>query len=82
MAIYDFNTINTVIPIEDVLAYHGIESNGKGWYRIRPEDDTPSAHIDKAKIGNAIHDFGGGVVVGDRVKNTLNPISLTMYNYP
>lgn len=79
MAIYDFNTINAVIPIEDVLAYHGIESNGKGWYRIRPEDDTPSAHIDKDKIGNAIHDFGGGVVVGDRVKNTLNPISLTMY---
>ena len=77
MAIYDFNTINTVIPIEDVLAYHGIEFNGKGWYRIRPEDDTPSAHIDKAKIGNAIHDFGGVVVVGDRVKNTLNPVLVT-----
>ena len=79
MANYDFNTINTVIPIEDVLAYHGIQPNAKGWYRLRPEDDTPSAHIDKAKIGNAIHDFGGGVIVGDRVYNTLNPISLTMY---
>ena len=79
MANYDFNTINTVIPIEDVLAYHGIHPNSKGWYRIRPEDDTPSAHIDKVKIGNAIHDFGGGVIVGDRVYNTLNPISLTMY---
>lgn len=79
MAIYDFNTINTVIPIEDVLAFLGIEPNSRGWYRIRPEDDTPSAHIDKAKIGNAIHDFGGGVIVGDRVRNTLNPISLTMY---
>ena len=58
MAIYDFNTINTVIPIEDVLAFHGIQPNSKGWYRIRPEDDTPAAHIDKARIGNAIHDFG------------------------
>ena len=79
MANYDFNTINTVIPIEDVLSFHGIEPNAKGWYRLRPEDDTPSAHIDKAKIGNAIHDFGGGVFVGDRVRNTLNPIFLTMY---
>ena len=79
MANYDFNTINTVIPIEDVLSFFGIEPNAKGWYRLRPEDDTPSAHIDKAKIGNAIHDFGAGVFVGDRVCNTLNPISLTMY---
>ena len=29
MAIYDFNTINTVIPIEDVLAFHRIGTNGK-----------------------------------------------------
>lgn len=36
-------------------------------------------HLDEAKIGNAIHDFGAGVFVGDRVCNTLNPISLTMY---
>lgn len=34
MAIYDFNTINTVIPIEDVLAFHGIEPNGKAGDQI------------------------------------------------
>ena len=51
--------INTEVPIEDVLALHGIYPNAKGWYSLRPEDDTPSAHIDKEKrYGNTIHDFG------------------------
>ena len=35
MVNYDFNTINTVIPVEDVLAYHGVHPNSKGGYRIR-----------------------------------------------
>ncbi len=76
---YDFKVINNNVPIEDVLALHGIQPNSKGWYSIRSEDDTPSAHIDKAKIGNAIHDFGGGVYLNGEVCNTLNPISLTMF---
>ncbi len=70
-AVYDFKDINA-IPIEDVLAFHGIHPNAKGWYSIRPEDDTPSAHIDqKRRFGNTIHDFGES--------NTFNPIQLTMY---
>ncbi len=69
---YDFDTINREVPIEDVLAFHGIYPNSKGNYSIRPEDDTPSASIDKnRRFGNTIHDFGDN--------NTFNPISLTMY---
>lgn len=73
---YDFEVINREIPIEDVLAYHGIlpsqKARGEGWYSIRQDDDTPSAHIDaKRRFGNTIHDFGYG--------NTFNPLTLTMY---
>ena len=72
-AVYDFKTINA-IPIEDVLAFLGILPNAKGWYSIRPEDDTPSAHIDeRRRYGNTIHDFGDS--------NTFNPMQLTMYVY-
>lgn len=72
MATYSFEEINERVPIEDVLALHGIYPNSKGWYSLRSEDDTPSAHIDKNKrYGNTIHDFG--------VSNTFNPISLTMF---
>lgn len=73
---YDFETINREIPIEDVLAFHGIRPSSKmrdsGWYSIREDDDTPSAHIDaNRRFGNTIHDFGYG--------NTFNPLTLTMY---
>lgn len=73
---YDFETINREIPIEDVLAFHGIapssKMRGSGWYSIREDDDTPSAHIDaNRRFGNTIHDFGYG--------NTFNPLTLTMY---
>ena len=44
MVNYDFNTINTVILIEDVLAYQGVHPNSKVWYHIRPEDDTPLSY--------------------------------------
>lgn len=74
-AVYDFKDINE-IPIEDVLAFHGIYPNAKGWYSIRPEDDTPSAHIDqKRRFGNTIHDFGET----GADSNTFSPITLTMY---
>ena len=75
--IWDFDTINEVVPIEAVLEMHGIQpaperGRGKGWYSIRPDDDTPSAHIDsQRRYGNTIHDFGYG--------NTFNPLTLTMY---
>ena len=73
---YDFETINREIPIEDVLAFHGItpssKMRGSGWYSIREDDDIPSAHIDaNRRFGNTIHDFGYG--------NTFNPLTLTMY---
>ena len=72
MAIYSFEEINERVPIEDVLSLHGIYPNSKGWYSLRPEDDTPSAHIDKnRRYGNTIHDFGDS--------NTFNPVTLTAY---
>ena len=74
-AIYDFKEINQ-IPIEQVLELHGIYPNAKGWYSIRPEDDTPSASIDpKRRYGNTIHDFGET----GAASNTFTPITLTMY---
>lgn len=72
MAIYSYEEINERVPIEEVLSLHGIYPNSKGWYSLRPEDDTPSAHIDKdRRFGNTIHDFGDS--------NTFNPITLTAY---
>lgn len=48
--------INSEVPIEDVLALHGINPVSRGKYRLREDDDTPSASVFKAK--NQIHDFG------------------------
>lgn len=76
MAIYSFDKINEMVPIEAVLEMHGIYPQGKGsdksWYSIRSGEKAPSAHIDKQRrYGNTIHDFG--------IDNTFNPITLTMF---
>lgn len=68
--IWDFNVLNEVIPIEDVLAMHGIYPE-RGKYRLRDDDDHASASINKGRIGNKIHDFGMG--------NTFTPLTLTMF---
>ncbi len=48
--------INREVPIEEVLALYDIRPVSKGKYRLREDDDNPSASIFKAK--NQIHDFG------------------------
>lgn len=69
--IWDFDTINREVPIEDVLAFHGIHPE-RGKYRIREDDDHASASIHpQKKYGNTIHDFGYG--------NNFTPLTLTMY---
>lgn len=66
--IYDFSTINREVPIEEVLALHGIFPE-KGKVRLRDDDDHPSAHVYKGT--NTVHDFG--------YHNTFNPLTLTMF---
>lgn len=61
--------INAEVPIESVLELVGIFPNSHGKYRLREEDDTPSASIYKAK--NFIKDFGDN--------NTLNCCGLVAW---
>lgn len=69
--VWDFDVINETVPIEDVLAFHGIYPE-RGKYRLRDDDDTPSASIHpQKKYGNIVHDFGYG--------NSFSPLSLTMF---
>lgn len=65
---WDFDTINQVVPIEEVLAMHGIQPM-RGKVRLRTDDDTPSAHVYKGN--NTVYDFG--------LHNSFNPLTLTMY---
>ena len=65
---WDFDVINEVVPIEEVLAMHGIYPE-RGKVRLRENDDHPSAHVYTKT--NTVHDFG--------YHNTFNPLSLTMY---